>query len=92
MIRYITPLPTLCWQAILFNNLCYVWMEGNEGGVERRGWGRFNEPCLRVFFLSGRGEDLRVLGGVRYPSNPPFLIHPNCGYFEGSGSTYIQRR
>jgi hypothetical protein len=30
-------------------------MEGNEGGVEGRGWGRFNEPCLGVFFFKWEG-------------------------------------
>jgi hypothetical protein len=57
-------------------------MEGNEGGVEGRGWGRFNEPCLGVF-LSGRGKDLRVLGGVRYPSKPPIFNSPKLGSFGG---------
>jgi hypothetical protein len=37
-------------------------MERNEGGVEGKGGGRFNELCLRVF-LSGRGKDLRGLEG-----------------------------
>jgi hypothetical protein len=25
---------------------CYVWMEGNERGVEKGGCERFNESCL----------------------------------------------
>jgi hypothetical protein len=57
-------------------------MKGNEGGVEGRGRGRFNEPCLGVF-KSGRGKELRVLGGVRYPSKFPILIPPNWGHLKG---------
>jgi hypothetical protein len=26
-----------------------VWIEREEGGVEGRGWGWFNESCLDVF-------------------------------------------
>ena len=75
-------------------SLCYVWMEGNEGRVERK-WGemRGNESCLRVFFLNGMGK--RKLEGVRYHSklNPSFLIPQNWGYLEGewSNSTYFKK-
>ena len=47
-------------------------MEINEWRVEGNGWRIFDELYLRVF-LSGRGEDLRVLGlGKDTPSNPIF--------------------
>jgi hypothetical protein len=67
----------------------------SRGGVEGRGGERFNEPCLRVFFLSGRGKDLRGLEGVRYPSKPLIFNSPKLGSFggggEGSGSTYFKK-
>ena len=48
--------------------------QGKSRGVERKGEERFNEFCLGVFFLSGRGNDLKELKGIKYPSNHIFLI------------------
>ncbi len=57
-------------------------MEGNEGGVERRGWGRFNEPCLRVFF-KWEGGGFEGIRWGKIPLQPPIFNSPKLGLFGG---------
>lgn len=70
-------------------------MDGGEWReVERKGGEKFNEPYLRFFFLSGKGNDLSGLEGVRCPSKPLIFNSPKLGSFggeeKGSGSTYFK--
>ncbi len=78
---------------------CYVWMEGNKRGVDKREWGRFKEPYLGFYFIlfiiiffKWEGEGFE---GIRdkIPLQTPIINSPELAEFGGrvkeTSSTHI---